>query len=217
MPPVDPVLPSTVTECLRIAHALTRGPAIRPGAVYLVMSRIAPLHRIYGVALDLASGRRLYEAAMDATPAWSADDAAQRALFGPIEVAPRTGPDTTSPGAGGTGAGGTGTGGKGGGTSDSGQQLMSTPIGHTCLTDPYSLESMSVSMISSYDCDEIMGGVLELDVRYRDGREARPRYRVHRGTDALFLTQHAFAEFLLRAYREFYGGGYTSRLRPPRA
>jgi len=198
MPPVEPVLPSTVTECARIAHALAHGANIRAGDVYIVMSKRPPLHTVYDITTTLARGRAMYDAAEEPRPGWTATDANNRQLYGPIKAPARAPRPTTSD------------------SNDDSQDMefmIAPAVGHTCWTGGVSLTAdVTDSGLRDVPCGAIMGGTVSLNVSTAAG-DYTINYTLPPGTDAVFLTSGSIEEFLIQPYQQYYGVAYATALR----
>jgi len=82
----QPILPTTVNEWLRIAHALRWGAHVSAGSVYIVMSTVAPLYQIQGVTERLDDAQRLIAGEVSRLARWSRDEIANRKIYGPIAL-----------------------------------------------------------------------------------------------------------------------------------
>jgi hypothetical protein len=74
--------PETVPEFRRIAHAFLAGSQYPPGTtVYLVMSTVAPMHRIRGVFGELRIAEQVLQDSVPRELRWTADEAKNRVII----------------------------------------------------------------------------------------------------------------------------------------
>jgi hypothetical protein len=202
--PFEPRMPETVSEMLRVTHAVIHGPAIRGREVYVVASG-APLHPVFATAGSRDRARALYDEAETPRPGWTSDDARTRMVFGPLRMGDIAGPaaDTTSDAAGG-----------GTGSSSSGTVASFMPMYHTCWTDPVQLELVSgeASLLSDLPCSSILGATIQVEI-YTAAGTVSVELETGPNCDAIFFTRSAAERYLMREYLGFYGPGYVNAIR----
>ena len=82
----QPIIPNTVDEWLRIAHALRWGAHVSSRSVYIVMSNVAPLYQIQGVTATLEAAQTLIGRDVSSLSRWTRAESAGRQIYGPIAL-----------------------------------------------------------------------------------------------------------------------------------
>jgi hypothetical protein len=179
------VLPRTVDEWLRVAHALRWGAHVKDGPVYVVMSDTAPLYQVQGVTTSLADARALLRQDILPDAGWEPPEVTSRRIFGPIELpetwftnsfAPIGKPFYTG--------------------TQIGAELPLAPGGTSQLPAPY----------------EVTRCQLRVDWEH-DGTTYSRTWNFSPDTMAIFLTRGSAEMFLYPHYQAFFGYDYEGELR----
>lgn len=179
-----PVLPTTVDQWLRIAHALRWGAHVKDGPVYVVMADRAPLYQVQGVTTSLADARTLIRQEVAASFNWDDREVAARKIFGPIELPDRLFANSFA------------------------------PIGKPFFTSTQMAEEIVAPGASPAPPEPYEITKCQLRVEWqRDGTAYSRSWDFSKDTMAIFLTRGSAEMFLYPHYDAFFGYAYADELR----
>ena len=180
-----PILPRTVDEWHRIAHALRWGAHVPAGPVYVVMSTIPPLYQIQGISTGLTAARELFARDVDSEMHWTGEEVEARQIFGPIELPTLSYENTVS------------------------------IIGKAWYTGSWLASGLGVGGTTPSappTPDEITAFRITIDWTH-DGHSYSRRWDLPRETMAVFLTRGAAEMFLYPHSESYFGRSYEDELR----